>query len=158
MEGSTTLVFLDSWLWSIFVVVGLLMILTELIVGVETGLGLVIVGSILVLSGLVTIPFHSWVVTAVSASVLCVVYFFFGRRFIHLRRWKGEIRTGADALIGESGIMTHPITKITDGSVKVRNQEWRAGAEEDINEGEEIVVVGIRGTTLIVKKEGGDMK
>lgn len=58
-----TMGFSDLWLWLIFVVVGLLMILLELIVGVETGLDLVFLGSVFVLGGLVTWPFNSWVLT-----------------------------------------------------------------------------------------------
>jgi len=41
------------------------------------------------------------------------------------------------------------------GSVKVGYEEWRARAEENINEGEEIVVTGISGVTLIVEKSKG---
>jgi len=41
--------------------------------------------------------------------------------------------------------------------VKVGNEQWRARAEEDIREGDEIVVTGVSGVTLIVEKiKGGD--
>jgi membrane protein implicated in regulation of membrane protease activity len=153
MEQSAQVIFFNSWLWVIFVVAGLLMIIAELIIGVETGFNLVIVGSILALAGLVTSFTHSWVVTAVCAGVLCIIYFVVGRRFINLRRWQGEIKTGADALIGQNGIVTSAITRVADGSVKVRNESFRARAEEDIAKGEEIEVIGIKGTTLIVKKK-----
>lgn len=143
----------NEWLWAFFAGVGLVMILVEL-VGVDTGFDLVVVGSILVLSGLVTLPFHSWVTTTVTASVLCVVYVFAGRRYVRrLRTWKGEIKTGADALIGQDGLATRNVTNLASGSVRVGNEEFRARAEEKINKGEEIVVVGIKGTTLIVKKK-----
>ena len=38
------------------------------------------------------------------------------------------------------------------GIVKIGNEEWRARAEEDIDEGEEITVAGISGVTLDVEK------
>jgi len=143
----------NEWLWALFAGAGLAMILVELI-GVDTGLDLVVVGSILVLSGLVTLPFHSWLTTTITASVLCVVYVFAGRRYVRrLRTWKGEIKSGADALIGQEGLVTRDVTRLASGSVKVGNEEFRARAEEKINEGEEIVVAGIKGTTLIVKKK-----
>jgi membrane protein implicated in regulation of membrane protease activity len=143
----------NEWLWAVFAGVGLAMILIEL-AGVDTGFDLIVVGSILVLSGLVTLPFHSWVATTVTASVLCVVYVFAGRRYVRrLRTWKGEIKTGADALIGQDGLVTRNVTRFANGSVRVGNEEFRAKGEEKINEGEEIVVVGIKGTTLIVKKK-----
>ena len=143
----------NEWLWAFFAGVGLVMILIEL-AGVDTGFDLVVVGSILVLSGLVTLPFHSWVTTTITASVLCVVYVFAGRRYVRrLRTWKGEIKTGADALIGQDGLVTRNVTRFASGSVRVGNEEFRARAEEKINKDEEIVVVGIKGTTLIVKKK-----
>ena len=145
--------FFNSWLWAIFAIAGLVMILTELILGVETGFDLVVVGSILVAAGLVTSPFDSWWITAVSAGVLCVAYFVVGRQYVHrIRRWRNEIKTGADAIIGESGTVIRPITRISNGSVKIRNEEWRARAEENIDNGEEITVVGVKGITLIVQR------
>ena len=53
--------------------------------------------------------------------------------------------------------MLRDIAKYADGRVKIDNQQWRARAEEDIKEGEEIVVSSVKGATLIVTKtEGGD--
>jgi membrane protein implicated in regulation of membrane protease activity len=41
--------------------------------------------------------------------------------------------------------------------VRVGNEKWRARAEENIKEGEEIVVTGVSGVALIVEKtEGGN--
>jgi membrane protein implicated in regulation of membrane protease activity len=154
MGDGLTLLFFDNWTWLIFVVAGLVMILAELLIGVETGFDLVIIGSILAIAGAVTSFFNSWVVTVVSGSVVCVIYFVAGRRYVHrLRKWQTEIKSGADALIGESGIVTRPITRIADGSVKVRNESFRARADDDIGKDEEIEVTGIKGITLIVKKK-----
>jgi membrane protein implicated in regulation of membrane protease activity len=65
-------------------------------------------------------------------------------------------KTNIDAIIGRQGIVLKDITKNVDGLAKVGNERWRARAEEDIKKGNEIVVTGISGVTLIVKKiEGG---
>ena len=62
----------DSWVWLIFIGIGLLMVLLELIVGVETGLDLVFLGSAFIIGGLVTWPFHSWVLnTDCNPGNLC---------------------------------------------------------------------------------------
>jgi membrane protein implicated in regulation of membrane protease activity len=37
----------------------------------------------------------------------------------------------------------------------VRNENWRAKADENIPEGDEIVVTGVAGATLTVKKYKG---
>jgi len=47
------------------------------------------------------------------------------------------------------------IAKNFDGRVKVGNERWRARAEEDIKEGDEIVVTSVSGATLIVEKTKG---
>ena len=143
------------WLWLVFVIVGLLFVLLELIVGVETGLDLVFIGSAFIVGGLVSWPFHSWLLTIIVTSVICVAYVAIGRRYIH---WWTAVRgekTNIDAIIGRGGIVLQNIARNVDGLVKVGNEEWRARAEEDINKGDGIVVTGVSGATLIVEKTKG---
>ena len=149
--------FADLWLWLIFVGVGLFLVLLELIIGVATELDLVFIGSACILGGLVTWPFHSWLLTVIVTSVICVAYIAIGRRYVH--RWtlvKTE-KTNIDTIIGRTGIVTQSIARNADGRVRVGNERWRARAEEDIEKGNEIVVTGISGVTLVVNKtKGGD--
>jgi membrane protein implicated in regulation of membrane protease activity len=148
--------FSDSWIWLIFVGIGLLMILLELIVGVETGLDLVFLGSAFIIGGLVTWPFNSWILTLIVTSVICVIYVALGRRYVH--RWTASrlSKTNIDAIIGMTGVVLQNIARNEDGRVKVGNEDWKARASEDISEGDEIVVTGVSGATLTVKKtEGG---
>ncbi len=149
--------FPDLWLWLIFVIVGLLFVLLELIVGVETGLDLVFIGSAFILGGLVTWALHSWVVTVIVTSAICVVYVALGRRYVH--RWTAvsKAKTNIDAIIGRQGTVLKSIAKNVDGLVKVGYEQWRARAEEDIKQGDEIVVTSVSGVTLIVEKiKGGN--
>ena len=151
-----TLAFTD-WLWLVFVIVGLLFVLLELIVGVETGLDLVFVGSAFILGGLATWPFHSWLLTAIATSIICVAYVALGRRYVHRWTTVNKAKTNIDAIIGRQGIVLKSIARNVDGRVKVGNEQWRARAEEDIKEGDEIVVTSVSGVTLIVEKiKGGD--
>jgi len=147
--------FPDLWLWLVFVIVGLLFVLLELIVGVETGLDLVVIGSAFILGGLATWPFHSWMPTVIVTSIICVAYVALGRRYVH--RWTAvrKAKTNIDAIIGRQGIVLKSIARNVDGRVKVGNEQWRARAEEDIKEGDEIVVTGVSGVTLIVEKTKG---
>jgi len=155
MGDSLAVGFPDLWLWLVFVIVGLLLVLLELIVGVETGLDLVFIGSAFILGGLVTWPFHSWLLTLIVTSIICVAYVALGRRYVH--RWTAvsKAKTNIDAIIGRQGIVLQNITKNFDGRVKVGNERWRARAEEDIKKGDEIVVTGVSGVTLIVEKTKG---
>jgi inner membrane protein len=156
MVENIAVLFSSSWAWLIFVIVGLLLILLELVIGVETtGFDLVFLGSAFVLGGLVTWPAHSWVVTIVVTTVICAAYIAIGRRYVH--RWAAvrKSRTNVDAIIGRTGIVLRSISGHADGRVKVGNEDWKARATEDIEEGAEIVVRDVAGATLIVEKAKG---
>ena len=70
--------FADQWLWLIFVAIGLFFVILELVIGIETGLDLVFIGSVLVIGGLVTCPFDSWLLTATVTIVICIAYIVVG--------------------------------------------------------------------------------
>lgn len=155
MAEGVAVLFSSSWIWLVFVVLGLLLILLELIIGVETGLDLVFLGSAFILGGLMTWPAHSWILTLVVISVICAAYIFIGRRYVH--RWTAvrKSKTNVDAIVGRTGIVLQSISRNLDGRVKVGNEDWKARATEDIDEGIEIVVTGVSGATLIVEKTKG---
>jgi len=147
--------FADLWLWLIFAGVGLLLVLLELILGVETGFDLVVIGSAFILCGLVTWPFHTWVLTVIVTGVICVAYVVLGRRYVHRWTQTRPEKTNIDAIIGKTGIVLQSIASNGHGLVKVGYEEWRARAKDDIKEGDEIVVTGVSGVTLIVEENKG---
>ena len=149
--------FLDVWIWLIFVVIGLLLVLTELIIGVETSLDLVFIGSAFIVGGLATWPFSVWWITVIVTAVICIAYVTLGRRYVH--RWVqvSKAKTNIDAIVGKRGVVLQAIGRNADGLVKVENEQWRARAQEDVTKGAEIVVTGVSGVTLLVEKpKGGD--
>ena len=149
--------FVDSWLWLIFVAAGLVLVLMELILGIETGLDMVFIGSAFILGGLITVAFNSWVWTAVVSGGICVVYVFLGRQYIHRRMAVPTEKTNIDTIVGKNGTVRQDIGPNQYGLVKVGMEEWRAKADEEIKEGEDITVTGVSGVTLTVKKaEGGN--
>ena len=157
VNGAVDVTFFDTWTWLIFIGVGLVLIIMELLLGIDTGLDLVFIGTAFVLGGLITLAIHSWVWTAIAAGIICVIYVVIGRRYIHRRIAVNSAKTNIDTIIGKTGIVQQDIEPTKDGLVKVGYEEWRARAEEDIKEGEEITVTGISGATLTVKKtEGGN--
>ena len=156
MNGGETIDFMNEWMWAIFIGVGLLFVVLELLVGLDTGLDMVFIGTAFILGGLVSLPFKLWVLTVILTAVICVAYVFFGRTYIHRRTAVKLERTNIDAVIGSNGVVIQPIGHNVIGRVKVHNERWRAKAEEDIPEGSEVIVTGVTGTTLSVKKsEGG---
>jgi len=158
MNGETILSFTDEWMWLIFVGIGLLLVTLELIIGLDTGLDLVFIGTAFVIGGLITWPFHAWIATILVTALICVTYVFLGRKYIHRKTAVKLEKTNIDAVIGRRGIVLKGIERNTVGRVKVGNEQWRAQADEMIQEGDEIVVTGVTGTTLSVKKsEGGSL-
>ncbi|MFC2070135.1 NfeD family protein [Chloroflexota bacterium] len=149
--------FADTWLWLIFVGVGLLFVLLELIIGVETGLDLVFIGSAFILGGLVTWPFNSWILSLIITIIICVAYIFALRQFIKKRLTVSKVKTNIDVIIGKKGIVLKDISGTADGRVRVGSERWRARADAEIKEGDEIVVTSVSGATLIVERtEGGN--
>lgn len=153
-----TALFADQWLWLIFICVGLLLALAELLGGIDTGLELVAVGSAFALGGLIGWAFDSWPATVVAFGVLCIAYVAVGRRY--LKRWAQvrETKTNVDALIGRTGLVVKGISKYERGRVQVNGRLWRASAEEDVEAGAEVTITAIRGSTLIVYVNGGDQQ
>ena len=148
--------FFDSWTWLIAVGAGLVLIILELLLGVDTGLDLVFIGTAFVLGGLITLGLHSWVWTVITSGVICILYVFLGRRYIHRRTAVPLSKSNIDTIIGKSGIVEQGISLGKDGLVKVGNEQWRARSEVPIGTGEMITVTGIKGVTLEVKRtEGG---
>ncbi len=148
--------FWDQWTWLLVMVIGLLMALIELIIGVDTGLDLVFIGSSFILGGLVTWPFHTWWLTLIVVVIICAVYVAIGRRYVHKWTLVRQEKTNVDAIIGKRGIVLKDISRNENGLVKVGNERWRAVADQDIKESTEVEVVDVKGVTLTVKKaEGG---
>ena len=149
--------FADSWLWLIFIGAGLLLIILEL-AGMEASYDLVFIGSSLVLGGLITWPFYSLLVTVIVTCAICVAYVFIGRKYVHTK-WAAvaKTKTNIDAIVGKKGIVLQSISRHVDGLVKIGNEKWKARSEEEINEGDEIIVGSVSGVTLVVNKtEGGN--
>jgi len=138
--------------WMIFVAIGLVMVLLELVVGVDAGLDLVILGTAFMVGGLVGLPFKSWVVPLIATGGISVVYLAVGRRYVH--RWTAvrTSKTNIDAIIGRTGFVVQGIARDAHGRVKVGVEDWRACAAEDIEEGAKVVVTDVNGVTLVVER------
>jgi len=148
---------MEEYYFLIFIGIGLVMILLELLMGMFTGFDLVFLGSAFIIGGLISWPFHSWMLALVITMIICLAYIALGRKYVH--RWsaaKKEI-TNIDRIIGLKGVVLQDISLSNTGLVKVGNEEWRARAETAIEQGAVIEVIGISGVTLSVKKcKGGD--
>ena len=65
---------------------------------------------------------------------------------------KKKVPTNLDRVIGMVGIVTEEITRFKIGEVRVDGKKWSAISEEKIKVGEKVIIEGIDGVKLIVRK------
>lgn len=66
-----------------------------------------------------------------------------------------ELRTGVDALLGKTGMVTERIGPGRPGRVKVDGEDWRGAATDAtvLEPGTQVTIIQVDGTTLVVEKE-----
>lgn len=136
----------------LFVIAGLLLLLAELLVGIQTGFDLVLIGSILIVSGFVGVLTGNTALMLLLATALSVFYIAFGRKRIREKITVVTKKTNIDKLVGSTGVVVRTITPDTAGLVRVDDEDWRASADEILYERDSITVQGIDGVTLMVQK------
>ena len=67
---------------------------------------------------------------------------------------KGGEPSNIDALVGQSGVVTESITASTPGRVKIRSEEWRATAGDDLESGS-VTIAGVPLRTCGQQQERG---
>ena len=137
--------------WSL-IYLGLGLILLELIVGVQTGFDLVLIGAALIVGGLSGWITGSMQTAFIIAAVLSFAYLIFGRKFVKSRINHGVThRVNTDALVGQTAIVVKEIKPHSPGQVKIKGEVWRAEGESAIAVDSTVEVVGFEGVTLKVK-------
>jgi membrane protein implicated in regulation of membrane protease activity len=144
--------FIGTYLPQIFIVVGLLLILLELVVGIESGLDMVLIGSVLLISGFAGLLVGSIPLMLIMAIGLSVLYIAVGRRQIRHRMSVTTSRTNVDRLIGAPAIVTRSIAPDKAGMVRMDDETWRAIADEILYESDAVTVESVEGVTLRVRK------
>ena len=150
-----TALFANEWMWLIFVIVGLVLVIAEVLGGVDTGFDLASIGVAFVVGGLIGTAFSTWPATVVAFSVVSIAYIAIGRRYIKNWAQTRETKTNVDTLMGRTGLVVKPIGKYERGRIKIDGMVWRASADEDIDEGTEVTITAVHGSTLIVGRQGG---
>lgn len=135
----------------LLIIAGLILVLLELFMGIEAGFDLVLIGSILIISGIAG-NFTSPTVAFILATFLSIVYIAFGRKIVKQKLTVKTKDTNIDRLIGKKGIVLKPINQHQSGSLIIDDETWRAGSSESIEKNEQAEVVSIEGVTLQVKR------
>lgn len=143
---------LITYLPQVFVVLGLLMVLAELVIGIQTGFDLLLIGSILVISGFVGILTGNELLMLLLAIGLSALYIAVGRKKIRRKITTITTKTNIDKLVGSTGTVVRAINPESAGIIRVNDEEWRASAEEILYERDTVVIEAIEGVTVIVRK------
>ncbi len=132
------------------IILGLLMVIVELFVGIQTGFDLVVIGSILILSGFLGIATSSFNTTLIASSILAIVYLALGRRLIRQKLNVLTQKTNIDKLIDAQGVVTKAIDPHQAGIVRLNDEEWRAISTHSLKAGQKVIVTAIEGVSLVV--------
>ena len=85
-----------------------------------------------------------------------LLYIVAGRRWVRGRLKRPGIHTNTDALIGQRALVTQAITAHQPGQVRVHDEVWRARPTASeagaLGAGAEVIVEGVDGVTLLVRR------
>lgn len=146
---------MENWpSWSL-VALGGLMLLAEVVLGVDTGFDLALVGLSLAVGGGLGLYFDSPLVALFSAGAMAFLYLALFRSRIRSKLITPGIPSNVDAILGSRAIVTIQITPDSAGQVRVGHEIWRAVLSPDIQQpvepGAAVKVESVDGVTLIVR-------
>jgi membrane protein implicated in regulation of membrane protease activity len=141
-----------NWL---LIIGGAVCILAEVAMGGFAGFDLVLVGSAVALGGIIGLVVTNPITGPIVAAILSLLYIALGRRWVRARLQHKTVASNADALVGQSGLVTQRIAEHHAGQVKVKDEVWRAapvrGAAGPFETGTVVVVEEVDGVTLLVR-------
>jgi len=85
-------------------------------------------------------------------ALITLIFIVFTRPLVLKLVKSNDIISNVNALIGQHGICTTSISPLNYGQVKVNGEIWTAAASEDIDINARIIVIGVDGVKLVVKK------
>ncbi|MCI6115049.1 MAG: NfeD family protein [Spirochaetales bacterium] len=136
--------------WLIWLSAGIILAILEVftpgffIVGIGVSL------AIAALPAALGLPF--WVQLLVCGAMI-LIFFLLVRPLVMKIPHSDSKKTGTAALIGEEGIVVETITRIEGGRVKVGGEVWKAKSDETIEKDLLVVVTGVEGVTLNVRRK-----
>jgi len=139
----------------ILIIGGAILILVEVLLGAATGFDFLLIGSALLLGGVLGLLVKSPALGIAAAGLLALAYVFFGRRRVRSRFGRHNIPSNTDSLIGKTARVVEPIRAGHPGRVKFEGEEWRAEFARPsatvLDAGSETRIVRIDGVTVFVE-------
>jgi len=108
------------------IVVGAVLILLEVLLGAISGFDFLLIGSAILLGGLLGLVTKSAALGVATGGVLALIYVFLGRKKIRSRLGRPNLLSNTDALLGREVRVTEPIGPDQPGRIRFEGEEWRA--------------------------------
>ena len=138
--------------WLIWLIFGAILLVAEIF---TAGFFLLWFGIAAGIAGLLALAGFPYAVQWGAFIVLSIVLFIFSRPLAEKMTKKQPPGIGADRLLGKEGIVIQEISNSEGtGIVRIKGDEWRADSAtgEVIHENDQVVVTGIEGTHVIVRR------
>jgi membrane protein implicated in regulation of membrane protease activity len=143
----------------ILIVAGALLILLEVLLGAISGFDLLLIGSAILLGGVLGLATNSATLGMATAGVLALIYVFLGRKKIRSRLGRPNLRSNTDALLGREVRVTEAIGSDHAGRIRFEGDEWRAlpaaPSGEGFAVGTTVRIERIDGVTVYVRPLAG---
>jgi membrane-bound serine protease (ClpP class) len=124
-----------------------LKIISHGVLGVA-GIISIVIGSVMLIDLPRSIFAISW--TSIIAVAILSGIFFFGVLSYAIKAQLSKVKTGKEGLIGEVGTAWTDVFEY--GKIVVHGETWNARSNEQIKKGDKIIVAGVEGLTLVVKR------
>ena len=136
--------------WLIWLSAGIILAILEVFTPGFFIVGIGVSMAITALFSAMGLPF--WVQLLVC-GVMILIFFLLVRPLVMKIPHSDSKETGTAALMGEEGIVVETITRIEGGRVKVGGEVWKAKSDETIEKDSLVIVTGVEGVTLNVRRK-----
>jgi membrane protein implicated in regulation of membrane protease activity len=117
---------MDTVITWVLIIAGALLILLEVLLGAISGFDFLLIGSALLLGGLLGLVLHQPLVGLAAAGVLSLLYVLVGRRRIRGRLRRPGLASNTDALLGRVVSVSEEVREDHAGRIRHEGEEWRA--------------------------------
>jgi len=135
-------------------IIGLLLIILELIVGLETGFDLLLLGVALLIGGLIGY-YSTDMIGIVISTLLSFGYLLVGRKFLKNKIKVFSHSSNTDSLINSIATIKSWDNLKSIGTVNIEGEKWRVKTVDDktLKVNSKVKILNISGVTLIVAEE-----
>lgn len=135
----------------VLTIIGLVLIILELIIGIDTGFDLLLLGISLLIGGLIGY-FSIDMIGVVVSTILAFAYLLIGRKFLKNKIQAFSHHSNTDSLLGSIAIIKMWNKEKNFGIINVEGEDWRVKSIDNnpIEINSKVKILNVSGVTLIV--------